>query len=85
MPACAINLADDPTACKRTAFGDADEFVTEDSAKSHIAPDQLKIRFTNAGAQNLNRNFASFRVRLGVIRSDGHSVFEDDGAHESVR
>ena len=80
-PARAVDLADHPAAGQGAGFGDADELVAEHAAESHVALDQLKVGFADAGARHAHQHLAVTRVGgwSGILNR--HMIVEHDGAH----
>jgi hypothetical protein len=50
-----IDFADDPRVLRRAIFDNADELMTKDTAKAHVALDDFEIGIADAGAQNSNK------------------------------
>jgi hypothetical protein len=68
---------------KLTGTSDADKFVAEYSLEPHVAFAKLQVRFTDAGLQDINSDFAAAGGAEGGVRSEMETGIKNDSAHES--
>jgi hypothetical protein len=81
-PAAAVDLADDALLVIDAAKGDADELVSEHTAKALVALDQLQVGFADARLEYADEYFTGGRhgIRTIGVQPDT-TVFEHESAH----
>jgi hypothetical protein len=72
--AAAVDLADDAPARQRAILRNAHELVAQDAAEAHVAANQLKIGFADAGSEHADEDITLPLERVRVVVVKGHSV-----------
>lgn len=81
-PAAAVDLSDNGSPCERPTERGSDEFVSEHSAKTLIASDQLQIRGADARPEHADHHLPGGRDGVGTFRLQPHAiVFEHQCTH----
>src|SRR3712207_8333834 len=63
-PARTVDLADDPASSVGAGFGHANELVPEDTAKAHVAADELQVRSEEHTSELQSRQYLVCRLLL---------------------
>jgi hypothetical protein len=65
--AAAVDLPDNPSAGERACPRHADELVSEDALKSHVAAHELQVGLADAGAKDIDHDLALAKGRRRVV------------------
>ncbi|MEY2725758.1 MAG: hypothetical protein RLZZ458_1625, partial [Planctomycetota bacterium] len=87
----AVDFPDDSLAGIAARARDADEFVAEDTAETHVALTKLQVGFANAGFEHVDGDFAGQRRTQLSRRSEvqlavkNHSTHAEDSGNTAGR
>jgi hypothetical protein len=73
-PATGVDFTYDAPTTERSAFGNADEFVPEDAAKSHITADELQVGLADPGTQHAHGNLPRRRHGSRMVGPESDAV-----------
>jgi hypothetical protein len=78
-----VDFSDNPLTGISAGASDADEFVTEYSAKTHVAATQLKISFADACFQNVHGHFVRPGFTQLSLICELQRTIKDNCSHRS--